>query len=106
VTLPLAFATVRAAVYLVVASFWMHLDISRTSWPGVAAILAAAAFAMAPIGILAGAAVLVLKRGIVTVGAAVYLMSLRGGAVFPISLRVVRRPPLRVPPRRSGATGC
>jgi ABC-2 type transport system permease protein len=83
---PLSFASVRAAAYLVIASFWMDLDLSRTSWPGVAGILAAAAFAMAPLGILAGAAVLMWKRGTAIVGTLVYLMSLLGGVVFPISV--------------------
>jgi ABC-2 type transport system permease protein len=86
VSFPLIFASLRAAAYLVVASVWMHLDVSKASLPGVAAMLAATAFAMAPIGILAGAAVLVLKRGTIIVSALITLMSMLAGAVFPVSV--------------------
>jgi ABC-2 type transport system permease protein len=86
VSFPFVFASLRAALYLIVASFWMHLDVSRTSWPGVAATLAAAAFALAPVGIHAGAVDLLVKRGDGGVGGLVYLMAILGGAVFPISV--------------------
>lgn len=86
VSFPFVFASVRAALYLVVASFWMHLDVSHTSWSGVAATLMAAAFALAPVGILAGAVVLLVKRGVVIVGGLVYAMAILGGALFPISV--------------------
>ncbi len=42
--------------------------------------------ALAPIGILAGAAVLVMKRGQIVSGALVYLMSILAGMFFPISV--------------------
>ena len=59
----------------------MDLDVSDTSWPGVAATLVAAAFALAPIGILAGAIVLLVKRGVVVVGGLVYAMTILGGSL-------------------------
>jgi len=86
VSFPFLFACLRAGLYLVVASFWMDLDVSHTSWPGVAAMLFGAAFALAPIGILAGALVLLVKRGVVIAGALVYAMTVLGGALFPISV--------------------
>jgi ABC-2 type transport system permease protein len=86
ITFPFIFASLNAAVFLIVGSLWMDLDVSQTSWPGVAATLGAAAFALAPIGVLAGAVVLVVKRGVVIVGGLVYAMAILGGAVFPISV--------------------
>ena len=61
----------------------MDLDVSQTSWTGVAVTLIAAAFALAPLGILAGAVVLLIKRGVVIVGALVYAMAILGGARVP-----------------------
>jgi ABC-2 type transport system permease protein len=86
VSFPFVFASIRAGLYLIVASFWMHLDVSHTSWLGVALVLIGAAFALAPIGILAGALVLVVKRGVVIAGGLAYLMAILGGALFPISV--------------------
>jgi ABC-2 type transport system permease protein len=42
--------------------------------------------AMAPIGILAGAAVLVMKRGQMISATIVYLMTILAGMVFPVSV--------------------
>jgi ABC-2 type transport system permease protein len=101
VSFPFVFASLRAALYLIVASFWMDLDVSRTSWVGVVATLFSAAFALAPIGIIAGAVVLVLKRGQVLNAMLVSGMTILGGAVFPISIlpgwleRVGRAMPMR-----------
>jgi ABC-2 type transport system permease protein len=86
VSFPFVFASLRAALYLLVASFWMDFDASRTSWPGVAAMLVCAAFALAPLGIVAGAVVLVVKRGVLLVGMLMSAMAILGGAVFPISV--------------------
>ena len=86
VSFPFVFASLRAGLYLIVASFWMQLDVTNTSWPGVVATLTAAAFAFAPVGILAGALVLLVKRGVVLVGMLIAAMGLLGGAVFPISV--------------------
>ena len=47
VCFPFAFASFNAAIFLIVASFWMDLDVSETSWPGVAATLIAAGLALA-----------------------------------------------------------
>ena len=86
VSFPFLFASLRAALYLSLATFWMDLDVSRTSWAGVAAMLVCAAFALAPLGIVAGAVVLVVKRGVLLVGMLVSAMAILGGAVFPIAV--------------------
>lgn len=86
VSFPFVFASIRAALYLLVASFWMDLDVSAMSWPGVAVMLLVSAFALAPLGILAGAVVLVVKRGVLLVGMLVSAMAILGGAVFPIAV--------------------
>jgi ABC-2 type transport system permease protein len=86
VSFPFVFGSMNAAVFLIIASFWMDLDVSQTSWPGAAAILTAAGFSLAPIGILAGAVVLLVKRGVAVVGGLVYAMTILGGALFPISV--------------------
>jgi ABC-2 type transport system permease protein len=83
---PFLFASVQAAFYLAVASIFLGLDVSETSWPGLATVLFLSGLALAPIGILAGAAVLVFKRGQVIAGALVYLMTLLGGMLFPVTV--------------------
>lgn len=82
---PFVFAAARAALYLVLAAAVLDLDVSQTSWPGLALVLLAAGSAMAPIGIIAGAFVLVFKRGHVVAGTLVYLLTILGGMVFPVS---------------------
>ncbi len=83
---PFVFAALQAAVYLGIAVVWMELDAARTSWFGVATVLLVSGIALAPIGILAGAAVLVFKRGQLVSGTLVYLMSLLSGMLFPVSV--------------------
>jgi ABC-2 type transport system permease protein len=83
---PFLFAAVQATFYLAVASIFLGLDVSNASWAGVVAVLLFAGLALAPIGVLAGAAVLVFKRGQLIAGAIVYLMTLLGGMLFPISV--------------------
>jgi len=82
---PFAFAVVRAAVYLFVAALFLGLDLSETSWIGLGVIFAAASAAIASIGILAGAAMIVFKRGDTITGMLVFGMTLVTGAVFPVS---------------------
>jgi ABC-2 type transport system permease protein len=83
---PFAFACVQATFYLAVASIFMGLDVSNASWIGLVIVLLVSGLALAPIGVLAGAAVLVLKRGQMIAGAIVYLMSILGGMLFPVSV--------------------
>jgi ABC-2 type transport system permease protein len=81
---PLIFAFARACVYLVIAAVWMNLDISQTSWVGLAMILVTAGGAVASLGILSGALVLIYKRGQTFAGIAIGGMTVLSGAVFPI----------------------
>ena len=83
---PFAFAALRAGFYLIIAAALMDLDVSNVSWPGLALVLVASGAALAPIGILAGATVLVFKRGHIIAGTIVYLMTILGGMVFPVSV--------------------
>lgn len=83
---PLIFAFVRAAVYLTIAGFWMDLDVSQTSWVGMVAVLVAAGCALASLGVLTAALVLVVKKGQTFAGVAIFAMTLLSGAVFPIQV--------------------
>src|SRR5205085_6545093 len=83
---PFAYAAARAALYLLVAAFWMNLDVSQTSWAGVATMLAATALGLSPLGILSGALVVLYKRGSLLGGTLIYAMTILGGAVFPIAV--------------------
>jgi ABC-2 type transport system permease protein len=83
---PFAFAMARALVYLAVAAVWMDLDVSQASWIGLILVLAVTGAALAALGVVAGAVVLVLKRGDILTGVTVFAMTLLGGAFFPISV--------------------
>src|SRR3954452_1459782 len=86
VSFPFAYSAVRAALYLLIAAFWMNLDVSQTSWAGVATMLVATALGLSPLGILSGALVVLYKRGSLLGATLVYAMTIIGGAVFPISV--------------------
>ena len=83
---PFLFASVQAMFYLAVASIFLGLDVSNASWPGLVVVLFVSGLALAPIGVLAGAAVLVFKRGQLVAGAIVYLMTIVGGMLFPVTV--------------------
>jgi len=82
---PFAFALVRSVVYLVVVAAWIRLDVSRSNWIGVVTVLIASGLALAAVGVIAGAVVLVVKRGELLTASAVYAMAMLSGSVFPIS---------------------
>jgi ABC-2 type transport system permease protein len=86
VGLPFVFAMVRAFFYIAVASIWLGLDVSNASWPGASLTLLATGGAMAGLGILAAAVVLVVKRGELVVGVTLFAMGFVSGAVFPIAV--------------------
>jgi ABC-2 type transport system permease protein len=69
-----------------VAGAFMDLDLSQTSWTGLVLTFLSAGAALAPFGVLAGALVLVFKRGALLSGLIVYAMTLLSGSVFPISV--------------------
>lgn len=82
---PFVFALVRATAYLAIAGVAMGLDVSRTDWIGLAVMFVLSALALASIGILAGAVVLVVKRGEVLASISLFAMTLLSGSVFPVS---------------------
>ena len=82
---PLAFALVRATVYLGLAIALMGLDTGEASWAGVLIMLLCAGVAMAALGVAAGAVVLVFQRGAVLASTALFAMTLISGTVFPVS---------------------
>jgi ABC-2 type transport system permease protein len=85
VAFPFVFALARAAVYLAIAAAWMELDVAQTSWVGLGAVFVVSAVALSALGLLAGALVIVLKRGEALASMAVFAMTLLGGSVFPVS---------------------
>lgn len=87
---PFLFASARAAFYLVVAAALLDLDVGNTSWIGLVLVFVATGAAIAPFGILSGAAVLVMKRGHIVSGGLVLLMSMLAGMVFPVSVLPAR----------------
>ena len=84
--LPFLLAGVRSIIYLLIAALFLGLETSQTDWVGLGAILLATGAAMSALGMLAGAVVLVIKRGEVIVGALIMGMALVGGAFFPIEV--------------------
>lgn len=82
---PFLFAIVRSVFYLAIAAAWIRLDVSHTDWIGVPAVLLASGLALAALGILAGAVVLVVKRGEFLTASTVYAIALVSGSVFPTS---------------------
>lgn len=82
---PFIFAVVRASVYLLIAGLWMGHELSDTSWVGLAVMFLTGVTSLACLGLLAGAVVLVYKRGEVLAGMILFGMSLISGAVFPVS---------------------
>jgi ABC-2 type transport system permease protein len=86
VAFPFLFALARAVVYLGAAVIWSGLDVSDTSWTGLVVVLAVSGVALSPLGLIAGAVVLVLKRGVVIVSAVVFALILLSGAAFPVSV--------------------
>lgn len=83
---PFVFAVTRAGIYLFIAVSVLNLDVSNADWPGLFLVLAGTAAAIAPIGILAGAAALAIKRGHVVSSTLIWVMTLLGGMVFPVSV--------------------
>jgi ABC-2 type transport system permease protein len=82
---PFAYAVIRATVYVVIAGLWMGLDMGKANWIGLAAVALTAAAALASLGIVAGAAVLVFKRGGLISLTLVFGMTLISGSIFPVS---------------------
>jgi ABC-type multidrug transport system permease subunit len=82
---PFLFAMTRAVAYLLIAGLWMDLDLARTSFVGLLVVLVTTSTAVAALGIVSAAVVLVLKRGEIVAGMVLFAMTLLAGSVFPIS---------------------
>jgi ABC-2 type transport system permease protein len=80
------FGMIRAAFYLVLCGLFFGVSFSQTDWVGFVTVLIASGAALASIGVMLGALVLVLKRGEVLTGAITFAMGLVSGAFFPISV--------------------
>ena len=83
---PFLFAMSRAAFYVLVSGAFLGLELGRTSWPGFVLMLAMTGVALAAIGILLGAVVVVVKRSRVAASVAASGLGFLGGAFFPISV--------------------
>ena len=83
---PFAFAIVRASIYLLVAGLLLDLELGSADWLGLGVVFAGAGAAIASLGILGGAALVVFKRGDAITGLLVFGMTLVSGAVFPVSV--------------------
>src|SRR5207247_3927004 len=64
---PYLYALSRSIIYLAVAGAFMDLNLGEANWLGFGAVFVAAGLALSTLGILAGAVVLVVKRGDVLV---------------------------------------
>ena len=83
---PFVFAIVRAVVYLAVASAWLGVDVGQADWPGTALVLLTGGAARTSLGIALGAIVLVIKKGDVLAGLAIFVLGLLAGSLFPTSV--------------------
>ena len=79
------FGMIRAAVPSSSAASFSG-SASRTDWVGFVTVLIASGAALASIGVMLGALVLVMKRGEVLTGAITFAMGLVSGAFFPIEV--------------------
>ena len=76
----------RAAAYLAFAGAALDLDLSHTSFTGLALILVATGLALSGIGVLMGAVVLVFKQGEALSAIVTFGFGLLSGALFPRTL--------------------
>lgn len=83
---PFGLALVRGFVYLLVSWAAFGLDLSRASWAGCILVLAASGLALLGVGIVLGAAVVVLKRGQSLIGLATTGLAFLSGAFFPAQI--------------------
>ncbi|MDP9270161.1 MAG: ABC transporter permease [Chloroflexota bacterium] len=82
---PFVFALARSTVYLAIAALAMKLDLGHADWVGFGLVFFTSATALVSLGILAGAAVLVFKRGQLLSGGLIFAMTLISGSVFPVT---------------------
>jgi len=80
------FGMIRAAFYLLLSGLFFGVSFANTDWVGFVTVLLASGAALAAIGVLLGALVLVMKRGEVVTGAVTFAMGLVSGAFFPVEV--------------------
>ena len=83
---PFLYGSVRVVIYLILGVAFLGLAAGDVNWAGIALIVPLSAFAMLGIGVLAGAATVVFKRGGSVVAVSVFAMTFISGAMFPIAL--------------------
>jgi ABC-2 type transport system permease protein len=79
------FATARAGLYVLAAGLLLDLDLSQANWVAFVLMLLVIGVSLAAIGILLGGVVLLVKRARALPGLVTLVLSLLGGAYFPIS---------------------
>ena len=80
------FGMLRAAFYLLLSGLFFGVSFSQTDWAGFVIVLIASGVALASVGVILGALVLVLKRGEILTGAVTFAMGLVSGAFFPVEV--------------------
>lgn len=83
---PFLFATIRAAMYILLAGLFMGLDLSAADWPGFGLVLFASGVAIGAIGVLVASAVFAFKRGEGLAALFTFSLGLLGGALFPVEV--------------------
>jgi ABC-2 type transport system permease protein len=76
----------RAAFYLLLSGLMFGVSFANTDWFGFTVVLVTSGAALASIGVVLGAVVLVMKRGEVLTGAVTFAMGLVSGAYFPVDV--------------------
>ncbi len=76
----------RAAFYLLLSGLFFGVGYENADWVGFVTVLLASGAALASIGVILGALVLVLKRGEILTGAVTFAMGLVSGAFFPVAV--------------------
>jgi ABC-2 type transport system permease protein len=80
------FGMIRAAFYLLLSALMFGVSFAQADWVGFVTVLVTSGAALAGIGVLLGAVVLVMKRGEVLTGALTFAMGLVSGAFFPVDV--------------------
>ncbi|HET6656458.1 MAG TPA: ABC transporter permease [Gaiellaceae bacterium] len=80
------FGMLRAAFYLLLSGLFFGVGYENADWVGFVTVLLASGAALASIGVILGALVLVLKRGEILTGAVTFAMGLVSGAFFPVAV--------------------
>jgi ABC-2 type transport system permease protein len=83
---PFSFALLRAAIYLIVATTVLGVDLPNASWVGCFSVLIASGLALLGLGVALGALVVAFKRGNNILGLASIALGFLGGAFFPLSV--------------------